>query len=545
MLIIEKTAVTLGEKEEMNDILSKCQSLKGEYTDISQCLDELVERHNELKAKKYRQYIFSFKERKEDVLIDVKEILDAVEKRDFEDEQDRRRAVWSEPEGEKTDEFIEKLLKKNFSNFLSFLAKITAPQKAVIEYDYDKDGTFCESGSELKKNMPESDRILFDRYVDMLIEKAEALYRKPGSFSVSGLYSSLSDRPSGSLIIQNKAVNALSHVSNRSFSGSDDIFSEKAVAFQENVEITIDDIGDSKFTVSTQKVKDLMLEHLAQQLPRGVTASTDSVALNREVTLTVKEVAERFRTGMKEARQMLNEAVTTLYNASVRWKELSCYTNDGRRKNEPEIMEYEHRYLSGMGKTSEETPVVKGKAKVIFDYDFAFLLSRSGYVMFYHPNLYRINANINRHSYYLGRKMCEHYNGIVRDYEAETIKNGTKIITKNANRLSVKNLIKVCPDLPGYDEVMESDRAVRRRIIEPFERDMYALSEKYGILTTWRYCNKKGKPLSDEQWQSLSYNDWVTLYIEFEIADYPDQTKRLENKAAKIENSVRKNRKKK
>ena len=88
--------------------------------------------------------------------------------------------------------------------------------------------------------MPESDRILFDRYVDMLIEKAEALYRKPGSFSVSGLYSSLSDRPSGSLIIQNKAVNALSHVSNRSFSGSDDIFSEKAVAFQENVEITIE-----------------------------------------------------------------------------------------------------------------------------------------------------------------------------------------------------------------------------------------------------------------------------------------------------------------
>ena len=117
MLIIEKTAVTLGEKEEMNDILSKCQSLKGEDTDISQCLDELVERHNEKKEKKYRQYIISFKERKEDVLIDVKEILDAVEKRDFEDEQDRRRAVWSEPESKKTDEFIEKLLKKNFSSF--------------------------------------------------------------------------------------------------------------------------------------------------------------------------------------------------------------------------------------------------------------------------------------------------------------------------------------------------------------------------------------------------------------------------------------------
>ena len=232
---------------------------------------------------------------------------------------------------------------------------------------------------------------------------------------------------------------------------------------------------------------------------------------------------------------MLNEAVTTLYNASVRWKELSYYTEEGKRRREPEVIEYEHRYLSGIGKTSDETPVVRGKAKVVFDYDFAALLSRSGYVMFYHPNLYQINSNINRHSYYLGRKMCEHYNGIVRDYDAEENIDGEHVITKNANRLSVKNLIKVCPDLPGYDEVMESDRAVRRRIMDPFEKDMYALVEKYGILKTWRYCNKKGEPLSDDQWKYFNYQEWIELYVEFEIADYPDQTKRLERKAKKIE----------
>ena len=197
-------------------------------------------------------------------------------------------------------------------------------------------------------------------------------------------------------------------------------------------------------------------------------------------------------------------------------------------------MEYEHRYLSRKGTVSDETPVVNGKVKVIFDYDLTFLLSKSGHVMFYHPNLYHINSNINRHGYYLGRKMCEHYNSIVRDFETESHEENAQIHTKNANRLSVRNLIKVCPDLPSYDEVMETDRTVRRRIIEPFEKDMYALAEKYGILKTWRYCNKKGVPLTDGQWQNLNYRDWIELYIEFEIADYPDQTKRLERRASQI-----------
>ena len=75
---------------------------------------------------------------------------------------------------------------------------------------------------------------------------------------------------------------------------------------------------------------------------------------------------------------------------------------------------------------------------------------------------------------------------------------------------------------------------MRRRIIDPFEKDMYALVEKYGILKTWRYCNKKGAPLSDEQWKTLSYHEWSELYIEFEIADYPDQTKRVRDRTGKL-----------
>ena len=535
-MIIEKTELLRDEKKELDRLIEKYRTA-GER-EKPECFNELTAYQDELKLKKYGRYILSFEGRKEDVLGDIKEILDAVEKKDFEREQDKRRKILSGNRKEKLDDVVEKILRKNFLNFMVFLIRITAAQSAVIKSGPDRmlvPGLNEEENADnAQYTLSDSDQKLFDRYVDMLMEKATGCYKLPNDFSASGLFSSLSVRPYGSIILQNKAINAFSHISDRSFHSADAL-SEKATAFQEDVEITIDDIADSRFNVSTQKVKDLMLEHLAEQLPRGLDVSPDSIAAKREVTLTVKEVSERFHTGMKEARQMLNEAVTTLYNSSVRWKELSYYTEDGKRRREPEVMEYEHRYLAGIGKTSENTPVIRGRAKVVFDYDFAVLLSRSGYVMFYHPNLYRINSNVNRHSYYLGRKMCEHYNSIVRDYEAEEASSGGHVMAKNANRLSVKNLLKVCPDLPDYEEVMASGGAVRRRIIDPFEKDMYALVEKYGILKTWRYCNKKGKPLSDEQWKELNYQDWSELYIEFEIADYPDQTKRLERQARKME----------
>lgn len=537
-MIIEKAEMTRDEKRELDDLIDKYQSMDRDSDEAARCFQEMLARHEDIKHKSYRRYILSFSGRKEEVLMDVREILAAVERSDFEAEQDRRRAIlWGSNGTDEIDKGVDSLLKKNFKNCMMFLLHITSAQASVIQYDPNQP-FITNTGEDPEriqsaKSLSDSDSQLYDRYFDLLIEKASSFYRMPKDFSSSGLYSSFSVEYGGSIILQNKAINAFSHISNRSFQRTDS-FSKKGTAVQEDVEITIDDMGDNKFNVSTQKVKDLMLEHLAQQLPRGMTVSTDSIAASREVTLSVKEVAERFQTGMKEARQMLNEAVTALYNASVKWRERSYYTEDGRRRKFPEIMEYEHRYLSGIGRTPDETPVVKGKATVLFDYDFAILLSRSGYVMFYHPNLYHINSNINRHSYYLGRKMCEHYNAIVRDYDAQTPEDTGKVVTKHANRISVRNLIKVCPDLPNYEEVMESDRAVRRRIIDPFEKDMYALCERYSILTTWRYCNKKGEPLSDEQWKDLNYHDWVELYIEFEIADYPDQTKRLERKAARI-----------
>ena len=541
-MIIEKTTLTESEQKELDRLIEKYRTA-GER-EKSGCLDVLTEYQEELRLKRYGRYVRSFAGRKEEVFGDIREILDAVEKKDFEQDQDRKRESLYGREKEKPDDPIAKLLQKNFFNFITFLFRITNAQAAVLKSGADgvyyPELTDEEASGGKQTDRSEADQKLMNRYIDMLIAKATSMYRMPKEFSSSRLYSALSVRQTGSFILQNKAVNAFSHVSDKSFRRVDPL-SEKAVAVQEDVEITIDDMGDSKFNVSTQKIKDLLLEHLAEQLPRGTGTSADSIAAKREVTLTVKEVSERFRTGVKEARQMLNEAVTALYNASVRWKEMSYYTNDGKRRREPEVMEYEHRYLSGIGRTTDETPVVRGRAKVVFDYDFALLLSRSGYVMFYHPNLYRINPNVNRHSYYLGRKMCEHYNGIVRDYEAEEKSGGECVITKNANRLSVKNLIKVCPDLPSYDEGMESGGAVRRRIIDPFEKDMYALVEKYGILKTWRYCNKKGEPLSDEQWKELNYHDWSELYIEFSIADYPDQTGRLERKAKRIESARERN----
>ena len=66
-----------------------------------------------------------------------------------------------------------------------------------------------------------------------------------------------------------------------------------------------------------------------------------------------------------------------------------------------------------------------------------------------------------------------------------------------------------------------------KQIIQPFERDLIALTDIYKILKDWHYCNALGEPLTDEQVFKYNYFTWIEWYIEFEFNDYPDQTERI------------------
>ncbi len=135
-------------------------------------------------------------------------------------------------------------------------------------------------------------------------------------------------------------------------------------------------------------------------------------------------------------------------------------------------------------------------------------------VMPYPEKLFRINLKKNPNSYYFLKKISEHKK--------------MNYFKKNADTLSVKTLLDCTPELPTYDEVVNTDRAVTRRIIEPFERDMNELSD----VLRWEYCHANGKKLTDEELYNFGYHTFYSLLIKIKWKNYPElqRTKRKSSK---------------
>lgn len=159
---------------------------------------------------------------------------------------------------------------------------------------------------------------------------------------------------------------------------------------------------------------------------------------------------------------------------------------------------------------------VKIKNNIIFftlSDDF-FIIMKTMPVMHYPEKLFKINLKKNPNSYYFLKKISEHKK--------------MNYFKKNADTISVRTLLGCTPELPSYDEVVNTDRAVGRRIIEPFERDMNELSD----LLRWEYCHASGAKLTDEELLNFSYHIFFGLLIKIKWKEYP-QLQRRKNKASK------------
>lgn len=159
---------------------------------------------------------------------------------------------------------------------------------------------------------------------------------------------------------------------------------------------------------------------------------------------------------------------------------------------------------------------VKIKNNIIF-FTFSdefFIVMKTMPVMPYPELLFRLNLKRNPNSYYFLKKISEHKK--------------MNYFKKNADTLSVKTLLGCTPELPSYDEVVNSDRAVGRRIIEPFERDMNELSE----LLRWEYCHSNGTKLTDDELINFNYHIFYGLLIKIKWHAYPE-LHRKKNKAVK------------
>lgn len=98
--------------------------------------------------------------------------------------------------------------------------------------------------------------------------------------------------------------------------------------------------------------------------------------------------------------------------------------------------------------------------------------------------------------YWLGRKITEHKR--------------MNIGKPNEDTISVKTLIDACPNYPTYEKVMQGTRAIGRRIIEPFERDLDALNPSI----SWEYQGLSESP--------KNYQDFINANVVIHWSAYPD-----------------------
>jgi hypothetical protein len=296
-----------------------------------------------------------------------------------------------------------------------------------------------------------------------------------------------------STIRQGTATNALTKIKPSTKRNTIiDTITGTATITQGNLSITIPDFTKlTGFRTSTYQLLDAL-----------TVALTETGAKSPVVALSLEEyMKKRGLKDKKEARKQVTDDLETLFNAKISFKE--------KRKKGQEQDFHDIRIIDSKG-------IRKGIITVTFGTAFYNILL--GYpIMPYPAQLWELNSKRNPNSFYLLRKIAEHKN--------------MNVGKKNEDIIAVKTLLAVAPNLPSYEEVMNTDRAISRRIIEPFERDMDALEDTL----TWTYCHSNNTPLTDEELSSMSYDTFISLLIKIDWKQYPDQTARLKRKAERIE----------
>ena len=143
--------------------------------------------------------------------------------------------------------------------------------------------------------------------------------------------------------------------------------------------------------------------------------------------------------------------------------------------------------------------------------------------------LYSVNDR-NFNAFAIGEAMFQHYsinNNIIR---------GTEQV------LSVQKILEVT-SFPSYEKVKKEKHSWEFLIKEQLEKALDHLHE-CGFLKDWCYSQAKGRKLTDEEASQItSYEKFVSLYIWYELTDYPEHSKRadviIEAKAKSIEKTKR------
>ena len=173
---------------------------------------------------------------------------------------------------------------------------------------------------------------------------------------------------------------------------------------------------------------------------------------------------------------------------------------------------------------------IKGEAITIdFSLGLAEYLVSLPTLVEYPRSLYSVNDR-NFNAFAIGEAMFQHYsinNNIIR---------GTEQV------LSVQKILEVT-SFPSYEKIKSEKLSWEQKVKEQLEKALDHLHE-CGFLRDWCYSQAKGRKLTDEEASQItSYEKFVSLYIWYELADYPEHSKRadiiIEAKAKSIEKTKR------
>ncbi|MDR0326583.1 MAG: replication initiation protein [Oscillospiraceae bacterium] len=306
--------------------------------------------------------------------------------------------------------------------------------------------------------------------------------------------------------------NKLSQITTRSIVPAVDAVTGDAVITDGDYTVFIEEYRKltGGLRISTHKLLDaciIALSAVNHYRGTGELATGVSIPLNDYVAMLGKNPAKK--NAVDDVRKRVKEDLEALYRVSIEWSERARKkTNDYAKM----------RILSSQG-------IKGGCINVGFSPEFVKYLTNA-YVMQYPTALLKTDER-NPSSYHIGRKLLLQYSN----------DNNLKIGTHDI--ISVLSLLAVCPDIPSYDVVINSDRELVRRIMKPFQNALNALG-----FIKWRYAYSKGKSLTKKQLSGLTYQDFEKLYIKFAVKGFHDQTARLAAKAEEAEAKAKAQKKK-
>lgn len=288
-----------------------------------------------------------------------------------------------------------------------------------------------------------------------------------------------------SSMLQGKGTNRLTQISMRKSAPAIDGITGLATLTDGFLTVFVDKYNEltEGLRLSTHKLFDIFTIAITAQNGYRTTG-----ALETTVIVPLDEYMKKCgipltKASKDKARRKVKEDLDILYNTSIEWSEPS-----GK-----EIKDYmKMRIITSQG-------IKNGKIIVSFSPEIVRYLTNA-YIMQYPEGILKISEK-NTNSYYFGKKLLLHH----------SISNNK--VKGTSNIISVRAVLESTPELPDYDEISKTDRHLSRRIIEPFERDMNALSS----VLRWEYCNTGGEPLTDNQINNFNYNTFIGCYVQFEV----------------------------